>query len=250
MAPRSSYVSLALLVLPTLLLASFRLLSPEFSEALSNDIIIELLAHALALAVGLFAILRYRFVEDHEYHRARAIDRLSRTYRQEDKGLWEKGDSAIERLEARAYSDIRGRGASVAMRRMQSSIGEINRESFEVEQSEEEKSPFSIIVDGVEQSKDESAEIRDKKGSLISRWSNKLSDAVEKTASKRTERSKIKEKKAEINAGNDKTPPSIGSQWMVPEEPASSKPTKLCSECGIYNYPRANYCSSCGSYIG
>jgi len=249
MAARSSYVSLALLVLPTLLLVSFRLLSPEFSEALSNDIIIESLAHALALGVGLFAILRYRLVEDHEYHRARAIVRLSRTYRQEDRGLWEKGESAIERLEARAYSDFKGRGAAVARQRMQSSIGEIHRESIEVEQTEEEQSSFSIIVDGVEQSAEQSEDVSENKGSLISRWSNKLSDAIERTASRRTERSK-KEKEEEIEVGNGKAPPSIGSQWMVPEEPASSKPTRICSDCGIYNYPSADYCTSCGSYIG
>ena len=36
---------------------------------------------------------------------------------QEDKGLWEKGDLAIERLEARAYADFKGRRVKPLFRR-------------------------------------------------------------------------------------------------------------------------------------
>ena len=249
MATRSPFVSLALLVLPSLILSSFRLLSPEFSNALSNDPIVEISSHSIALAVGVIATLRYRFVEDHEYHRSKAIGRLSRTYRMEDKGLWEKGDSAIERLEAKAFSDFKGKGASIARRRMHSSIGEINRESAEIEQSREEQSQFSIIVDGVEQNFSDKSQMPEKKKGLFSRWSEFILDSVERTAIKRSNRSANLEKSSENSTFLEKSHPSDEALWDIEAERPSSPATRLCNGCGSYNYLSSNYCSSCGSYI-
>ena len=252
MATRSSSVSLALLLLPSLLLISFRLVSPEFNEVLSNDLVIELSAHLVTLTLGFFVVIRYRFIADHEYHRSKAVGRLSRIYRLEDKGLWEKGDAAIERLEARAYSDIKGRRAVIAKKRMQSSIGEINRESSEIEQSEENQSSFSIHIDGVEQrpSNEEIEETQSSRKSMPSRISEYLSNVVEKTAIRRVQNSKEPGTKGLPSTEEVKTLPSIGSQWVVPEATSSAVSPIMCQECGIYNDPIANYCSTCGSLIG
>ena len=121
-------ISLALVLTPNLLLFSFRILSPELHEALSNDNLEQTLAHSIALVIGLIMAYRYSVVHDHEFRRSKAISALSKTYRLEDRGLWDKGEVAIQKLEARAYSDFKGRKANVSRRRMQGNIGEINRE--------------------------------------------------------------------------------------------------------------------------
>ena len=71
-------------------------------------------------------LLRYRKVKDHEYHRSQAIRKLSRSYSREDRGLWEKGDSAIERLESRANAPKKGRSAMRAWGLVKGSIGSMN----------------------------------------------------------------------------------------------------------------------------
>lgn len=251
MADRSSSVSLALLLLPSLLLISFRLVSLEFNEVLSNDLVTEFGAHLVALALGFFAVIRYRFIADHEYHRSKAIGRLSRTYRLEDKGLWEKGDAAIETLEAKAYSEIKGRRAVIAQKRMQSNIGEMNRESSEIEQSEENQSSFSIHIDGVEQRQrnEEIDETQSSRKSIPSRISEYLRNAVEKTAIRRAQISKERATIPRPSTEEEKMLPSIGSQWVVPDASSSALSPKMCHECGIFNDPIANYCSTCGSLI-
>ena len=56
---------------------------------------------------------------------------------------------AIQRLEARAHSDFKGRKASRSRMRMQGSIGQLNRELEELEHNEDE-SDYSVSVDGIE----------------------------------------------------------------------------------------------------
>ena len=48
--------------------------------------------------------VKYGVVEDHEYHRSAIIKRLSKSYSQEDKGLWDKSDNAMLKLEENAKS--------------------------------------------------------------------------------------------------------------------------------------------------
>ena len=83
--------------------------------------------HGVALVIGLIMFLRFRKVEDHEYHRSQAIRKLSRTYSREDKGLWEKGDSAIEKLETRAKATKKGRSALRVKALEKGKIGSLNQ---------------------------------------------------------------------------------------------------------------------------
>ncbi len=175
MAQPSGLVSFALVLTPNIVLFSFRILSPELNEALSNDDSGQIASHTLALLIGLILAYRNSVVHDHEFHRSKAISALSKTYKLEDRGLWEKGEVAIQKLEARAYSDFKGRKAKSSRRRMQGNIGELNRESAELEQMVGEHSEYTVAVDGIEQKKETIEEQLEEKPNLISRFSqNKL----------------------------------------------------------------------------
>ena len=89
MSNRSPAISLALLFAPTLCLVAIRFGLPAIEEVISEDIVMQVSIHAIALILGAFMLFRYSRVEDHEFHRSRAIKRLTKTFRSEDKGLWD-----------------------------------------------------------------------------------------------------------------------------------------------------------------
>ena len=244
-AQRSGLVSLALVLLPNIVLISFRILSPELHEALSNDEFEQTVAHSLALLIGLIMAFRYSVVYDHEFRRSRAISALSKTYKLEDRGLWEKGDLAIQKLEARAQSEFKGRKATASRRRMHGKIGEINRESPELEQKMEDDSEFSVAVDGVEQKKETIEEPKQENISLFSRVSDIFSNSVERAAIRRKERRKKEElqKRESYSPSKDDS----DSRWTIPQ--GTQKKTRFCVSCSTYNEAESDYCSSCGSLI-
>ena len=92
---RSPVLGLALLLAPTLCLVALRLASTALEEVVSEDKVLMYSLHGAALLVGLIMFMRYRKVEDHEYHRSQAIRKLSKSYSQEDRGLWEKADQPL-----------------------------------------------------------------------------------------------------------------------------------------------------------
>ncbi|MBI87675.1 MAG: hypothetical protein CMB67_01420 [Euryarchaeota archaeon] len=247
MAQRSDTISLALVILPNIVLVSFRIFSPEFDDALSNDTTSELSIHLIALLIGIFIMYRYRFVEDHEYRRSKAIERLSGTYKKEDKGLWEKGELALQKLEARAFSDFRGRKASIARKKMQSSIGELNREAREVEHSEEQ-SDYSVLVSGVDQ-QTISSDQRQTAETSINRLSEFFKGFVERTASRRVDSRKKRELRLQKNKDSSLNDINSDSQWAIPSQSNKRSRARLCNSCSTYNYPDSNYCTSCGSFI-
>ena len=244
-AQRSGLVSFALVLIPNIVLVSFRKLSPELNEALSNDDFGQIVAHSVALLIGLIMAYRYSVVHDHEFRRSKAISALSKTYKLEDRGLWDKGEVAIQKLEARAHSDFKGRKATASRRRMKGNIGEINRESPELEQKIGDHSEFTVSVDGVEQIKETIEEPPKDNLNLISRVSNLISSSVEKTASRREER----RKKAALQKSESFSPlvEDANSRWSIPQ--GTQMKTRLCGSCSTYNDAESNYCSSCGSLI-
>lgn len=244
MAQRSRLVSFALLLIPNILLFSFRILSPELNEALSNDTFGQTIAHSLALLIGLILSYRNSVVHDHEFLRSKAIGDLSKTYKLEDRGLWEKGEVAIQRLEARAFSEFKGRRASASRRRMQGMIGEINRESQEIEQKMSDDSDYSVAVDGIEQ-KENAEEKQQEKTNSTSRFSNFISSTIEKSAKRREER----RKKLASHKSKSTLPfeDNNNSTWAVPV--GTQRKVRFCEICSTYNDEESNYCSSCGSYI-
>ena len=111
MAQRSPMLGAALLLAPTMCVIALRYGLPAIDELLSEDDTMMYSVHVAALLIGVVMFMRYRKVEDHEYHRSKAIRKLSRTYSKEDRGLWEKGEAAIERLEAKASEPQIGRAS-------------------------------------------------------------------------------------------------------------------------------------------
>ena len=92
MAERSPLISMALLFAPTVCVVALRFGLPNIEELLIEDIIAQVVIHSLAIILGIIMYLKYRVVEDHEYHRSSAIKGLSKMYKMEDKGLWGRGD--------------------------------------------------------------------------------------------------------------------------------------------------------------
>ena len=98
MTERSPGIGVALFLAPSLCVVALRFGLPILDEAISNDYLVEIGIHTTAIIIGILMFLKYRVVADHEYHRSAAIKRLTKSYTQEDKGLWDKGDIAIEKL--------------------------------------------------------------------------------------------------------------------------------------------------------
>ena len=162
----------------------------------------------------------------------------------EDRGLWEKGEVAIQRLEARAFSEFKGRKATASRRRMQGMIGEINRESQEIEQKMSDDSDYPVSVDGIEQKK-KAEEKQHEKTNPTSRFSNFISSSIEKSANRREERRKklaLQKSKPSLPFEDDNN-----STWAVPV--GTQRKVIFCEICSTYNDAESNYCSSCGSHI-
>ena len=245
MAERSEAITAALIVLPNMFIISFRIASSELNEALSNDLFSELMTHSLAFLIGILMAWRYRFIDDHEYRRTKAIKGLSKTYKLEDKGLWDKGDSAIQKLEARAYADYKGRRGKSAIQKMQSSIGAINREEIEMEDSPDTQS-YQINIEGMEDESDQSEQTE--KGTLFSGIAGFFESAVERSASRRLNR-QIKYENSKKKDEYKYSEIDNNSDWAIPKEANTRQKAKLCLQCSTYNDTDTSYCYSCGSYI-
>ena len=251
MVQRSGLVSLALIMIPNIIVIAFRTLSPELDEALANDDLGRIMTHLFATAIGIILAFRYSRVHDHEFRRSKAIDALSRTYKMEDKGLWEKGEVAIQRLEARAHSDFKGRKASRSRMRMQGSIGQLNRELEELEHDGDD-SEYSISVDGIEIIKETKEEQKFPEKNFFGLVANFFSSLVDKSANKRAEKNK-----QELNIKQSITKERVddfqsfssagGSQWVIPD--GTQKKTRFCESCSTYNDAVSDYCTTCGSFM-
>ena len=144
MSERSSAISLALLFAPTLCVLAIRFGLPALEEVISEDYALEISIHAFALLLGALMLYRYLRVEDHEYHRSRAIRRLSRTYKSEDRGLWdEKSDRALQKLEIKANTSNRRISTKVA-KRMTGKVGNLNTEMDESEVDDDYKAEVRV----------------------------------------------------------------------------------------------------------
>lgn len=128
---------------------------------------------------------------------------------------------------------------------MQGKIGEINREQGEITEGDYiENTVLSIQVDGYREQ--DSSEPMENKGttSLFSRISKFISESIEKSASKRIEIQKTKQKSSRKSAPHVS---SNDSKWSVGDSGALQ--AKLCNQCSTYNEADSNYCNSCGAYI-
>ena len=133
MVQRSPLISAGLLLAPTICVVALRFGLPNIEELLRQDILAQVMIHTIAIILGIIMYFRYRVVEDHEYHRSSAIKELSSMYRLEDKGLWSRGDAALEKLESQASSEPRGRAGLRFQKRMSGRISDLNKEGSEFE---------------------------------------------------------------------------------------------------------------------
>ena len=250
MAERSSTISGALLLTPTLCIIALRYGLPSINEVISNDIIIEISIHTIAIIFGLVMFSKYRVIEDHEYHRSATIKRLRKSYIQEDKGLWDKSETAMKKLEEQSSEQVKGRKGALIKAKMSGNIGSLNAESSENEVDADEEIEvvthhrnIGTIIDEV---------IIEKNKSIPSK--SFLSKKLEKSALKRLEKKRLKAVKKEIKKSNSK-PKVKGynqndeNQWDVSSKTQSAPTVVSCKECGTLNNSNNPYCTSCGTYL-
>ena len=250
MAERSGTIAAALFLMPSICVISIRYGLPTVNEVISNDIIIELGIHSLALLIGIFMYVKYGVVEDHEYHRSAIIKRLSKSYSQEDKGLWDKSDNAMLKLEENAKSSVKGRKGQLVQAKMSGNIGSLNVESSEIEVEEDLDIEIVTHHRGVNTIIDENV-LEDR---IVKSRKSFITRRLEKSASKRIERKKIKQqrKKIKSNANVAKSNNNNEGQdnhWDMPISSNLTKSVVPCIECGTLNNSTNPYCTSCGTYL-
>jgi len=287
MAQRSPLISAGLLLAPTICVVALRFGLPNIEELLKQDLIAQAIIHTIAVILGIIMYLKYRVVEDHEYHRSSAIKGLSSMYRLEDKGLWSRGDSALEKLEAQARSEPRGRAGLRFQKRMSGRISDLNKEGSELElDSEDSRMDVDVQVEGVSYNSDtnatQSEEDNKPAGALGASAEASAQRRLAKELARREkqvakdEKRAIKQAKKEAKAAakaekiaakaaaksekaaakKSKSPSSEtnwdameDSQWQ-PAAPSSIAQSVIsCQECGAVNNSGTAYCSSCGAFL-
>ncbi len=287
MAQRSPLISAGLLLAPTICVVALRFGLPNIEELLKQDLIAQAIIHTIAVVLGIIMYLKYRVVEDHEYHRSSAIKGLSSMYRLEEKGLWSRGDSALEKLEAQARSEPKGRAGLRFQKRMSGRVSDLNKEGSELElDSEDSRMDVDVQVEGVSynsdtkatQSEDEnkpagalgaSAEAsaqrrlakelarrekqdaKDEKNAIkLAKKEAKAAAKAEKIAAKAAAKAeKAAAKKSKSASSETNWDAMEDSQWQ-PEVPSSIAQSVIsCQECGAVNNSGTAYCSSCGAFL-
>ncbi|MCS5531760.1 MAG: zinc ribbon domain-containing protein [Candidatus Poseidoniales archaeon] len=287
MVQRSPMISAGLLLAPTLCVVALRFGLPNIEVLLKGDLLAQAIIHGFAIILGIIMYLRYRVVEDHEYHRSSAIKGLSNMYRLEDKGLWSRGDAALEKLEAQARTKPRGRAGIRFKQRMGGSISDLNKEGTELELNiEDSRMDIEVDVQGrATPNETNSAESEDSskltgtlgvsaEASAQRRLAKELARrekqaareekraikqaAKEAKAAAKAEKAAVKaaakaEKAAAKRAAN---PPSNQTNWdeedkqRLPPIPSSIAQSVIsCQECGAVNNSGTAYCSSCGAFL-
>ncbi len=252
MTNRSPAISLALLIAPTMCIVAVRFGIPALNEVISNDFILEASLHIFAVLVGLFMLTRYSRIEDHEYHRSNAIRRLSKTYKNEDRGLWdEKSDKALEKLESKANSPMKRANKNLT-RRMSGSIGSLNTEMRETEVEDEYQAEVRVL--GMQTIVDEEAIDATKQKQSKASISKLLSSSLDRSAERRLQKIKNRQEKAKIKAKkksikkNSKAKTG-NSPWDGSATTSTVKSVISCSQCGVLNNRESQYCTSCGNLL-
>ena len=242
MAERSSTISGALLLTPTLCIVALRYGLPRINEVISNDIIIEISIHTIAIIFGLVMFSRYRVIEDHEYHRSKAIRKLSSSYKLDDKGLWEDSDSIIRDLELKAKSNFKGKNALKSEKLMKGKIGNINNERLDDNSLNDFERNLEIMPDKeiIEENHYEGIQ-----ESIFSKFKSRLNKIVDNAALKQMDKSKknIKPKsypEIDISPSEDK--------WNTSGLKKINK-VVTCNSCHSLNDGETNYCGACGNYL-
>lgn len=242
MAQRSPMLGLALFLAPSLCVMALRYGSVALEEVISQDAYLRYSIHAAALLAGVVMFMRYRKVEDHEFHRSRAIRKLSKTYSREDKGLWDKGEAAIQRMEVKVNAPPTGRKALKAQALKSGSVGSLNTERSEEDIGEGIDSPQPAIT-GISTMVDEDAIAESKGPGAFSRISGAINRRLDASAERRISRRASKaSKRASSKASSD-------GQWSTAEASSLARSVISCTACGALNNSGTQYCTSCGEFL-
>ena len=242
MAQRSPMMGAALLLAPTMCVVALRYGSDALEEVISQDTTLRYSIHAAALLAGVVMFMRYRKVEDHEFHRSRAIRKLSKAYSREDRGLWQKGEAAIERMEAKASTPATGRKALKAQALKSGTVGSLNTERSEEDIGEDTESPQTQTT-GISTMVDEEAIAEPKSPGAFLRISGAINSRLDASAERRMERRVTKaSKKASSKTSSD-------DQWATPAESSLARSVISCTACGALNNSGTPYCTSCGEFL-
>ena len=276
MAQRSPLISAGLLLAPTICVVALRFGLPNIEELLKQDLIAQAIIHTIAVFFGIIMYLKYRVVEDHEYHRSSAIKGLSSMYRLEDKGLWSRGDSALEKLESQARSEPRGRAGLRFQKRMSGRISDLNKEGSELElDSEDSRMDVDVQVEGVSYNSDtnaiQSEEDNKPTGALgasaeasaqrrlakelarrekqVAKDEKRAIKQAKKEAKAAAKAEKAAAKKSKSASSETNWDAMEDSQWQ-PAAPSSIAQSVIsCQECGAVNNSGTSYCSSYGAFL-
>jgi hypothetical protein len=252
MSERSTAMGVALLLAPNLCVVSIRFGLPVLNDIISEDPVLELGIHSAATILGLLMFLRYRRVEDHEYHRSKIIRGLSKTYKSEDRGLWgDKSDRALEKLEANS-SNISTKSSRKSRDRMSGTVGSINTEMSETEVGEEFEA--DVRVSGIQTIVDEE-KVREESSKNRTSILSFFGSIMDSSARRRLEREKAKaerkkakaeRKKAKAERKKESMP---GNEWDAPATSSMARSVVSCKNCGNLNNSSVQYCSSCGDFL-
>ncbi len=287
MVERSPLISAGLLLAPTICVVALRFGLPNIEELLKEDLLAQAIIHTLAVILGVIMYVKHRVVEDHEYHRSGAIKSLSSMYRLEDKGLWNRGDSALEKLEAQARRQPKGRAGLRFQKKMGGRISDLNKEGSELEldstdsrmdvdvqvegvsynsdtnstQQEEIKKPASALGASAEASaqrrlakelarREKQSLKEEKKAKKQAMKEAKAAARAEKLAAKAVAKAeKAAAKKSKSSSSETNWDAIEDSQWK-PAAPSSIAQSVIsCQECGAVNNSGTAYCSSCGAFL-
>ncbi|MFQ3321449.1 MAG: hypothetical protein ACI9O1_000534 [Candidatus Thalassarchaeaceae archaeon] len=234
MANRSTYVSIGIAIFPVLCLTALRAILPAVDDVLSKDLFSQIISYSFVLIFGLLMLSKYRVIKDHEYHRSKAIRKLSKSYKLEDKGLWENSDEILNKLEIKAKSNFNDDEFNSSMKGF---VGSLNKERNE-DTTEEE------VIESINNNDNNNDNNGNKEPDEISiinqlyfKIKNLLNMLIEKSASK-----KINNNKASINLSQNNI------KWDTKSTNSTSKVT-ICVSCNSLNDMNSNYCVSCGIYL-
>jgi hypothetical protein len=288
MTERSPWMGVALLAAPTLCVLAIRFSITALENVLKEDLVAQAVIHGLALLLGIVMFMRYRVVADHEFHRSSAIKNLSKMYQMEDRGLWSKGDSALERLEMQARAPTKGRAGIRMQHRMSGSIADLNKERDELELKEgDARMDIDVHVEGVATIVDdalagETAGTGDSgavsaraEASAQRRLATELAkqERVRAKQERNAEKAALKAEKAEAKAAKSEAKAAAkaeaarakksakaasrgtwatteaSTEWAGPATTPQTRSVTSCKECETVNNSDTAYCSNCGAFL-
>ncbi|MBK63997.1 MAG: hypothetical protein CMB47_00535 [Euryarchaeota archaeon] len=241
MAERSSLMSLALLLAPIFCLTALRTILPALDGVLSDDTLSKLFAYGFSLFVGFLMVLKYNIIEDHEYHRSKAIRKLSNSYKLEDKGLWEDSDSTIRELELKAKSNFKGKNALKSEKLMKGQIGNINNEKYDDNSLNYFEKNLEILPD---KEIFEENDHGDTKTTLFSKFKSILDKVIDNAALREIDKSK-NNIKPKLYSEPDI---ALDDKWNTSGLKRINK-VVTCNSCHSLNDGETNYCGACGNYL-